>query len=242
MTSLPAADRILDLHDALAGAGPARRATLLIEAGDGVDPATAAARPLGMIDADLLRLHERWFGPHLTAQARCPSCAATLDVALDAASLAGSVTAAPTEHTVTRGDITAIVRPLTLADLATAEGLSPRDARRALLRSGLVSVRRRGKRCDIAGLPAEAEPWLVGALATVDPQADLVVALACGDCGTAWEERLDVSAFLVARLAAMAARLIDEVHQLATAYGWTETTILGLSGRRRMQYLERAAA
>ena len=94
----------------------------------------------------------------------------------------------------------------------------------------------------MAGLPAEAEPWLVGALTTVDPQADLVVALACGDCGTAWEERLDVSAFLVARLAAMAARLIDEVHQLATAYGWTETTILGLSGRRRTQYLERAAA
>jgi hypothetical protein len=34
-------------------------------------------------------------------------------------------------------------------------------------------------------------------------------------------------------------QVLDEVHELASAYGWSEEEILGLSSRRRRQYVER---
>ena len=39
-----------------------------------------------------------------------------------------------------------------------------------------------------------------------------------------------------------AVQLLDEVHQLATAYGWTEAEILALSDTRRAAYLDRVTA
>lgn len=238
---LPAAARILDLHDALTQAGPARRALLLLEAGDGWAQSSTAAVPLGTVDAGLLGLHAGWFGPRLVAEARCPQCAASLEVSLDVAALAGAA-GVPTELTVTRDDVTAVVRPITLTDLAAAEGLAPRDARAHLLRSGLASLQRGGHACDPAALPDDADSWLSDALASADPQADLLVSLACAGCDSTWEERLDVSAFLVARLASLASHLVAEVHQLATAYGWSEAAILALPAQRRRHYLELAAA
>lgn len=238
---LPAAARILDLHDALASAGPAQRALLLLEAGVALTPSAAAAMPLGTVDAGLLGVYASWFGQQLVAEARCPHCAAALDVALDLAALGGAGVAAAGERCVTRGEISAVVRPLTLADLAAAEGLPLADAQAQLLRSGIVAVARRGSACDLATLSAESQAWLGDALAVADPQADLAVSLACGGCTTVWDERLDLCAFIVARLAALATRLVGEVHALAVAYGWSEAAILALPSHRRRTYRAMAA-
>ena len=76
------------------------------------------------------------------------------------------------------------------------------------------------------------------ALAQADPMADLRLGLTCVACGHAWQSPFDTASFLWTELDAWAARILREVHTLASAYGWTERDILSLSPGRRAQYLE----
>jgi hypothetical protein len=66
----------------------------------------------------------------------------------------------------------------------------------------------------------------------------MLVNLACPECGHAWQERLDVDAFLWAQLSARARKLLVEVHTIASAYGWGEAEILAMHPMRRQAYLE----
>jgi hypothetical protein len=50
-----------------------------------------------------------------------------------------------------------------------------------------------------------------------------------------------VAAFVWEEIEACAARLLDDVHVLARAYGWSERAILALPEMRRAAYLERVA-
>jgi hypothetical protein len=61
---------------------------------------------------------------------------------------------------------------------------------------------------------------------------------ACPSCGHEWQSLFDIAAFFWAEIAAQARRLLREVHQLASAYGWREADILAMSARRRRAYLE----
>lgn len=75
-------------------------------------------------------------------------------------------------------------------------------------------------------------------MAAADPLAETLLSLHCSDCGSEWQETLDLVAFLWAEIEARARRLLLEVHAFASAYGWTESEILSLSGNRRALYFE----
>ncbi|MEO7598504.1 MAG: phage baseplate protein, partial [Opitutus sp.] len=90
----------------------------------------------------------------------------------------------------------------------------------------------------IAQIPESAIPRIVDAMAEGDPQANLSLDLKCPACAHAWSETFDIVEFLWTELDALAERLLREVHQLATAYGWTETDVLALSPQRRARYLD----
>jgi len=47
----------------------------------------------------------------------------------------------------------------------------------------------------------------------------------------------DIGSFLWAELDAWAARILGEVHELASVYGWSEHDILEMSAVRRQAYL-----
>ncbi len=49
----------------------------------------------------------------------------------------------------------------------------------------------------------------------------------------------DTGAFLWLEISQTARRLLDDVHQLAWAYGWPESEILAMGQRRRQAYLDR---
>ena len=74
-------------------------------------------------------------------------------------------------------------------------------------------------------------------MALADPMAETRLALSCPACGSEWHEALDIARFVWAEIESRAKRLAGEVHALASAYGWTEAEILGLSGPRRSLYL-----
>jgi hypothetical protein len=75
-------------------------------------------------------------------------------------------------------------------------------------------------------------------MAQADPQAEVQLALTCPACQHEWLATFDILSFFWIEINAWALRLLQEVHRLASAYGWRETDILGLSSWRRQFYLE----
>jgi len=71
-----------------------------------------------------------------------------------------------------------------------------------------------------------------------DLQAHVLFELTCPQCAHIWSAVFDIAAFLWEELDAFAARLLREIHTLASSYSWHESDILGLSPYRRQAYLD----
>ncbi len=74
----------------------------------------------------------------------------------------------------------------------------------------------------------EAEPVVV------DP-----VELTCPECGDRWHAVVALDEFAWTMTGRAARALLDEVHRLAAAYGWTHDAVLALPVAVRREYLER---
>jgi hypothetical protein len=68
------------------------------------------------------------------------------------------------------------------------------------------------------------------------------VQLQCAACRNRSLMDMDVAKFLLREIAGAARRLMTEIHELATAYGWSERSIAAMSGARRAAYLEMISA
>ncbi|MFT3815305.1 MAG: hypothetical protein QM740_18335 [Acidovorax sp.] len=209
------------------------RAVLLAAAARPDWPADAIADlPLGAIGASLLRLRAANFGPRMDAHADCRHCGERLAFALDVAELLRD--APPEEATGGTAHVAEIaglrIRAPSLRDLAAVADLAPEDAADALL-----------ARCMLAGQPvamdAATRAQVDEALEALDPLADLAFTLNCVGCGQEDMVQLDTAALLWDEISARAGALLQEVHRLASSYGWSEKQILALSPARRAHYL-----
>ena len=209
------------------------RAVLLAAASRPDWPADAIADlPLGAISTSLLRMRRANFGSHIDAHADCRHCGERLSVTLDVADLlrdAPAETIAPPAPATT--ELTGLcLRTPSLRDLAAVADLAPEDAADVLL-----------QRCLLDGHAAEldmtARARIGEALEALDPQADLVLRLQCVRCGQEDMAQLDIATLLWDEVTARAGGLLQEIHRLASAYGWSEEQILSLSTVRRAHYL-----
>ena len=124
----------------------------------------------------------------------------------------------------------------TSRDLAFAAGCAgPEEAARALLARLTVDAR-------VDGWPAERVAAVEAALETADPLTQVTLDVACEHCGERFAAPLDVGALVWDELAAHTATIVDDVHVLAQAYGWTESEILAMSPARRALYRRRIDA
>ena len=213
--------------------------------GDRVDGATAAlTAALGHLGGepptrdrvlDLCVDDRRWLMQRLAVElgiaaawltATCGGCGHPFDVRVELARLA--VKPAGEGYpvaTVKTSAGTVRVRVPTGRDQLAIAGLDDATALRALVR-----------RCATPdpGVLADAELEQVGrAVEEVSPEVTLAVETECPACGHA--ARVPVDPYLC--LGAGDDNLIDEVHQLASGYHWSESEILGLSRERRRRYL-----
>jgi hypothetical protein len=67
------------------------------------------------------------------------------------------------------------------------------------------------------------------------------MAMDCPACGHQWRALFDVAAFLWREIDAWAKRSLNEVHALASAYGWSQRDILSMSASRRRRYVSMIA-
>jgi hypothetical protein len=223
----------------------ARNSALLSALGVAAARDTAGAR-----QAALLELFAANFGERLDGVAACPGCATEVELTVPVAELvAGMPSPEPVEPLDVDG-VRVRWRLPGAADLAvSARCADPAEGAVLLLERIAVAdpscAATEGATSRDAGVGAgdglvmtqPVRAALAQRVAAADPFADITFGLACPECPMSWESPLDVGEFVWAGLRSAARRLLGEVDELARAYGWSETWILGLSQQRRDSYL-----
>lgn len=227
---------------------------LLAADGSGSFPASRLAAP----DRDrlLARVYLRSFGSRVESTLECAGCGEPFDLDFDLAELLESLEAAPAD----RGEAGADASVLVLAEgpeasaagarfrLPTGEdelavaGLPPREAEAQLARRCLLEPGGAGGGEDPAGHGEGFFAALEEHLARTAPLLDCELDAGCPNCGAASSVRFDVQHYLLTLLTAERPRLSNEVHRLASAYGWSLAEILSLPRDDRRALVERVEA
>lgn len=215
------------------------RAMALLAAGCGLDQAEAIALSIPARDAALLALRQRSFGDTLQAFAHCQACDERLEFSLAAADIARQLDAAAASPTTLWHDGWSLqCRFSTHADIAAAAA-EPElaEARRVLLSRCVSAVGVDGHCVSLAELPADVLIAADAHLVAMHDAAELAITLTCPACETRQDVAVDLGAFLWAEARHASHRLLNDVHELAWAYGWSEGAILRMSQPRRAAYL-----
>jgi len=179
------------------------------------------ALPYVDVDAALLGLRQFLAGDRLVAEIQCPKCGTWGDVELSIAEYlkANRPRAARTPsgmHIPTVHQVLAAFTEYGPGELAVraieAEVLVHNDPH---------TVRR-----------------LRAAIERVAPPLSGAVRGLCPHCGAVVAGWFDPGAFVIAEIRRHASRLMEEVHLVASSYGWQEDAILALPGTRRSAYAE----
>ncbi len=237
----PSSADLLDAWDAGWRMGPSGRAVGLLMSGcRDEDPQALAALPVGERDRRLLELRERLFGPSMTGIVSCGACEERLEVEVAIDELRAPPTGVDRAgQSLTAGEWEVHFRLPNSRDIASIEGLrDEQPARRALLQRCLLEVTRRGENVPASEVPDDVAALIGQRMAAADPQATAEFPVACPDCNHSWSAPFDVAAFLWTEVDVWARRMLRQVHELATAYSWSEDEVLRLSPARRARYLE----
>jgi hypothetical protein len=215
----------------------AQRAAALLEAGC---PERRAPRSLSEQNRLLLDLREMTFGPWLDGYAECVQCGLGLELSVPTAGLRDRLASAGGRVEMTHGVYRLTLREAGTADLAAVVALDDLTrARRSLAFRCIEAEDGDGKRIAAEVLPEETLAVAFERLDALHAETAIVLELGCPGCATTQELHLDIVHFFWAEVRQSAARLLDEVHELASTYGWSEEEILALSPERRRAYLER---
>ena len=240
------AQAVLQAWDQARGRHPLRQPLeLLCAAWPELDADAWSALPLGVRDAHLLALHESLFGTELDTVVDCPRCHVTLQTQISTAQLrvAGSAASAGSGVLSLQVDDFELVFRLPSSDdllaIDEAPDASPDSEPARLIERCVLSARRSGTEIEPADLPVMVLDRLQQEMARRDPGADTTVTLTCPACAHEFERGFDIGAYLWSELSDWAGRTLDEVHTLASVYGWSEAQILGLSAARRGDYIAR---
>jgi hypothetical protein len=199
------------------------------------DPATL---PIGARDLELLSLREEAFGRDVTGIAACPDCAERVEIRFRTDDVRQPTPVAPDCLSFESGGYRVRFHLPSSADLLSVElvGDENEDGRRILERC-VSEATLDGAPISAHALPEMLQEAVASAMAAADPQAEVELALECPCCTRRWTELFDIDSFFWTELQAWAARILREIHQLASAYGWSEHEILALPPLRRHTYL-----
>lgn len=239
MRSLSAAELLSIWERGLTQTQVERGLTLLTLTYHEKSPDELANLPVGQRDALLLDLREQIFGPKLVAHANCPNCSEHLELTFNIEDI--RATAAEQTEVLSVSEAGYSVRfrlPNSLDLISTEDQQSLAAMRQILLEQCLLDVIYEDEAASKDRLPAEVVEAMVRRMAEADPQADIQLALSCPECSHEWQMAFDIVLFLWNEINGWALRILQDVHMLASAYGWSEAEILSMSSWRRQAYLD----
>jgi len=201
-----------------------------------LEPDSLAQMPLGLLNAELLRLRAVLFGRQLELQLACGQCREMLEIPVDIDALLQQVQAIGGGNLVSCGGF--CFRPPASCDLALVA--CELEATAAAIRLLEACCTAKPPYAEDARVPAELLDEIDGLLEKSDPLADPRFAAQCPACGAQVDAVLDPAALLWDEVQVWAVSVFRQVHLLASAYGWTEREVLALSPVRRKVYLDLA--
>jgi hypothetical protein len=194
---------------------------------------------LGQRDTQLVMLREWLFGPQLISVATCPNCGERLQLTLSSRDLYAVAYEEAESIALTVADYDVRYRLPDSTDLlALAQAETVLAGRSMLLQRCLQSVTYAGQAQPIELMPDPVIEALVAHMAQADPHADVQLDLNCPTCQHHWLAAFDAVAFFWKDIDDWARRILNDIHVIASAYGWSEAAILALSPARRQMYLD----
>jgi hypothetical protein len=218
-----------------------QRALTLLAAACPEIPVEALARlSIGQRDSLLLTLREWTFGEQIVSVATCPGCGDRLELNFQIADIRVATHAQPAEElSLSVADYKVRFRLPNSQDLDAVATQTPTAAiQQSLLKRCILLASCQGETQTIEQLPPDVVDAVVEQMALADPQAEVLLALACPSCDRQWKSTFDIASFFWSEIHAWAIRTLREIHILASAYGWCEADILAVSPYRRQLYLE----
>jgi len=242
MRSIYASD-LLDIWELGQTQNPVQRGLLLLSAcWPEKRPEDLARLPIGERDAKLLCLREELFGPNLSGLARCPHCSQCIETSFKINEIraipATSAAEDPRMILLRRDGYELDLRLPNSKDLMAISGIDHTRAMQALIESCIAKATHEGIEISAEALPENVLEAVAHKMVEEDPQAHVDLDLTCPECGHRWQVPFDILSFLWTELDAWAYRTIQDVHSLASAYGWSEAEILAMSSQKREAYLE----
>jgi hypothetical protein len=231
-------DLAIDLSDPVGpqGVTDVLAGCLVDVAGRHVDQALLWAAPVGDRIAALVAIASIGHAEPFSVPLRCPmaTCGDDLEVELtwdEIALVARRASRDPFEVRA-RGIAYRIRRPTGLDQVRWGTQLaSARDALADLIEAGPVE-----------GLTPARMARLEGALDDHDPLVSFGLDVVCPTCGEATRHEPSLVSIAAARFRRIQAQLVDDIHDLARAYGWGEAEILRIPPWRRARYRALIAA
>ena len=230
MRALTGQDEMLFLGEG----GPVSRLVALFAGLDGREPEALRALPLAVWEAELITLRARVIGARVEAELACPACAAGVLLVFDVTDLPRELPPPPERAPLP-------LRALTVGDLADLEASG--ESGEAALAFLLARAGDLGSAAAAAARLAGADrAALTEALEALVAGLSLELGSRCTECAAEITAPFDIAGFLDAELTERAARLLDEVHLMASTYHWSEREILSLTFARRQDYIGRILA
>jgi hypothetical protein len=191
------------------------------------------AMPVAERNLLLLRLHELSFGATVEAIGTCARCGAQYEFSVPVSKLTAIAQSGSAQAQVEwREDGRRYrLRQLNTDDLIASLQLADRRAAQDVLLSRCLSV-------SLAGPRAPSPAAVLEKFDELHAGAEVTCTIACPECGSEETVDLDIARFLWTEVRRAASRLLEEIHALATGYGWSERAILQLAEPRRRAYLE----
>lgn len=220
---------------------PLRGATLLEAAHPDRSAAGWAAEPVIRRDALLLELREALFGSRMTCHMPCPACSERFDFTLETSDLRSDMVLSDERFELHSEGCAVTFRlpsSLDLLDVQIQDDQEADVAVRTLLMRCIEEVVCGGEAVPPDGLPEPVAAAVAARMDEIGRDASVELSFDCSACGHHWAAPFDIASYLWIEVDAWARRTFQEIHLLASAYGWTESEILGLTARRRRLYAE----
>ncbi len=196
---------------------------------------------LGERNHRLLELHKSLIGPTLQAYAECTECgeALDLDFAIDALGFC-AIHDIPETHSIVVKELNVQLRLPNGEDLMALATVDNIEQGRLLLFSRcILNLSRNGTVITVSELSDDELDQLEHAIAKLDPRMEILFDLQCPECAHSWQSPLEISTYVWHEYDVYVRQLLENVHVLASHYGWSEEAILAMSQQRRQFYLDR---
>lgn len=201
-----------------------------------------ASLTIGQRDGCLLELREKTFGSNIRGFAVCPQCSDELEFTLSTEDIQMSpeplFIGGERSFELVAENVKLNFRLPNSKDFATVAGSEDlQSAQNLIIQRCMIETAADGKPIMVEKLSPEVIERLAECMSECDPQADVLLNLKCPACRHKWQKVFDIVTFFWEEISMHAKSLLQEVHSLASVYGWREENILSMSSARRQYYL-----